>query len=311
MDIGIVFLSIGLMGIIILLGVLIAIKNKVTLEAKQILMAIIINIAVPSIILNGVFNTVIDQKILQQILLIFLLSVGINIASIFLGLLVARIFRFQSTKAKKIAILSALGNTGFIGIPLCYAIFGPIGGLLAAIYDSGMDIVLFSLVIYMLQSEQKFQLSQLKAILNIPVFAIIIGISLAIVGFQPPTLLKNLTASLSSLAAPMAMLYIGLLLPEVFKHKVRLGMKELSLPLSLKLFIFPLLVMILIPLFNVSKDVVEVIIIQACMPTFMLATVIFSKYTNDEGTAVMTTIYSTLLSLATIPLMTYLYITFL
>ncbi len=40
------------------------------------------------------------------------------------------------------------------------------------------------------------------------------------------------------------------------------------------------------------------IIIQPAMPTFMLATILFSRYANDEEKAVVTTIYSIILSIS-------------
>lgn len=57
MDITTVLTSVGIMGIISFLGFMIALKNKVTDDSKQLLIAMIMNVAVPSIILNGIFNT--------------------------------------------------------------------------------------------------------------------------------------------------------------------------------------------------------------------------------------------------------------
>ena len=70
--------------------------------------------------------------------------------------LLAYLFGFRSLKARKMAILAGIGNTGFIGIPLCAQIFGPTGGLLAAIFDAGLDVVVFTLVIMFLQQGEKF-----------------------------------------------------------------------------------------------------------------------------------------------------------
>ncbi|HWJ77381.1 MAG TPA: hypothetical protein VNR61_04785, partial [Niallia sp.] len=56
---------------------------------------------------------------------------------------------------------------------------------------------------------------------------------------------------------------------------------------------------------SITTDVKLVVLIQLSMPTFMLATVLFTKYDGDDKTAVMTTIFSTIFSLMTIPLIAY------
>ncbi|WP_078553385.1 AEC family transporter [Bacillus alkalicellulosilyticus] len=308
MDIIMVFSTVFMMGIIIFFGYLLSIKLSITVEVKHFVMTVIINLAMPAIILNGVFQTDITNALLHQIVTVFIISIVFNVVGILLALAVARIFKFQSLKAKKIAILSGLGNTGFIGIPLCATIFGPVGGLLAAIFDAGLDIVIFTLVLYLLQNEKKFELRQLKALLNAPVFAIIIGMTIAVIGYQPPVMVKQLAATLSSIAAPLAMLYIGMLLAPLLKQKMKLPISFLSIPLLLKLLLLPVLFMVVILYIPIDEQVQEIVVLQVAMPTFMLASVLFSKYLGDEHTAVLTTIYSTLLSLATIPLISFLYL---
>lgn len=297
--------SFGIMTIIILLGFIIARKYKVTAESKQLLIIIIIHIAVPSIILNGIFNTDMNGTTLAKMFMIFLLSIMFNTVGILLGWFSAVIFRFRAIKAKKIAILSGLGNTGFIGIPLCERLFGPEGGLLAAIYDAGLDVVAFTLVIVLLQKNEKFSFRSFKAIMNMPIAAIMIGVSIAIIGYQPPLLIKHLTSTLANLAAPLAMIYIGLLIPEFLKEKKKIPVRFVSLSLIMKLFIIPLLFIMILQIMPIAVEVKNVVSIQVSMPTFMLATVLFAKYANDEETAVMITIYSTILSLITVPLIVY------
>ncbi|MDE5412538.1 AEC family transporter [Alkalihalobacterium chitinilyticum] len=305
MDIYVVATSIMVMGIIIAIGATLAFKVEITTEIKHVLILIILNIAVPSIILNGVFNTEVTTQLLHQVVIIFGLSVIFHLGALLFAWILSRLLRFESTFAKKMTILAALGNTGFIGIPLCATIFGPVGGLLAAIFDAGLDIVLFSVVIYMLQSEKRFQFSQLKALINIPLLAIIIGLTAVITGVEPPQFLRQLTSMLSALAAPLAMLYIGMLLPPLFQKRGFLFYKQIWFPLGVRLLIIPIVTMLIISLLPLDYLVSNIVIILSAMPTIMLATVLFARYSNDEELAVITTVYSTLLSLLTIPLIAF------
>lgn len=306
MDISIIFTSVSMMAIIIFFGILIGGKLSINFEAKQLLMTIIINIAVPAIIFNGIFNTEITDELMANMLTIFFISIALNIIGIGLGWVVAHLFGFRSLKARKIAILAGLGNTGFIGIPLCAQIFGPVGGLLAAIFDAGLDVVVFSVAIILLQQGKSFSVYNLKAIINIPIVAIIVGIVIAVIGFEPPSMIKDLAALLASLAAPLAMIYVGLLIPGFFQQKKKIPFRFVSISLVMKLLFFPIVMIVFLQALPLANELKQVAFIQVSMPTFMLATVLFARYANDEDTAVMTTVYSTLLSLLTIPLIAYL-----
>ncbi|MBU9713055.1 AEC family transporter [Evansella tamaricis] len=307
MDVTVVATSIVVMGLITIIGAFLAHKVTITKDAKQVIILIVLNIAVPSIILNGVFNTEVTDQLLHQVILIFIISVLYHIIAIFVALAMAKLFKFESLFAKKMALLTALGNTGFIGIPLCATIFGPVGGLLAAIFDAALDVILFSIGVYMLQSGKGLEVRQLlKAFINIPFIAVIIGLTVAISGAEPPAFLKQLTGLLSGLAAPLAMLYIGMLLQDLFKRNGVSIYRQIWFPLIGRLLIFPLLMMTVLSFIQLDSILKNIVIILTAMPTFTLSAILFSRYTNDEETAVTTIAFSTLLSLMTIPLMAYL-----
>ncbi|WP_416147244.1 AEC family transporter [Salipaludibacillus sp. HK11] len=307
MDVTLVATSVAVMGIIIALGFFFAYKVSITAEVKRTLILIILNIAVPSIILNGIFNTDVTDELLNQVIIIFLISIIFHLIALILAWTFAKVFRFESVFAKKMAILAAFGNTGFIGIPLCAAIFGPVGGLMAAIFDAGLDLILFSVVIYMLQSGNGLPLRQvLKSFINIPLVAVIVGLTSAFIGFNPPEFVNQLTGYLAGLAAPLAMLYIGMLLQDLFKKSGFSVYKHIWFPLSIRLFAIPLLTMVIISFTPLDDFVKNIVIILSAMPTFTLSAILFARYLKDEETAVMTIAFSTILSLSTIPLISYL-----
>jgi malate permease and related proteins len=303
-EIATVLSSISMMGIIIIFGFLIGKTFPVTEGSKQLLVIIIINIAVPSIILNGIFNIEMNDQLLLKMLNLFVISILFNAIGIGVGWISAVLFGLRSMNARKLAVLAGIGNTGFIGIPVCTSLFGPSGGLLAAIFDAGLDIIVFTLVIVLLNKDGRFSLSGLKAMLNIPIIAIVVGISIAISGYEPPSLIKNLAAALANLAAPLAMLYIGLLISSFIKGK-KVPLRFISISLLMKLLVFPFIIIAILQAIPVTADLKLIALVQVSMPTFMLAAILFARYGQDEDTAVMTTVYSTIFSLITIPLIVY------
>ncbi|MEW9502661.1 AEC family transporter [Jeotgalibacillus marinus] len=306
MDIQIVLSTISVMGIMIAIGTFFAYRVDVTREVKYTLILIILNVAVPAVILNGVFSVEMTGQTLSLAAMVFGISLAYHLLALGMVGLFARIFRFKSTFAVKMMILGALGNTGFIGIPLAATIFGAEGGFLAAIFDAGLSVIVYTVVLYILQIEGKFQFRQLKAVINIPIMAILLGILVAVTGFEPPQMVIQLTSMLAGLAAPMAMLYVGMLLPPLFKKKRKVFFPEVWFPLSFRLLVIPLTVMVIFNVFSFDGWIANMIVLQTAMPTAMVIAVLFSRYTEEEDTAVVTIFSSTLLSLATIPLIAFL-----
>lgn len=293
--------SVCMMGIIIGIGALIGRRTPLTADSRQLMIMIIVNVAMPCIILDGVFQTPIDGKLLTQIFVIFLISVLLNCLGVLIGWIGAKSLKLPEKKRRELAILSGLGNTGFIGLPLCAALFGTKGALLAAVFDAGVDFVLWTVAVMLLQEKQAFSLKSLRSLLNIPMFAIIIGLTIAVLGVTPPQFVKKLTGTLAHIASPLAMMYVGMLIPSLLKSKKRVPIPMLGLPITLKLFVFPLVATALLYLFALEKEIAQIALVQVAMPTIAMASILFARYAADEEMGAMTTVFSTLIGLITIP----------
>jgi predicted permease len=293
--------SIAMMAVIIGIGALIGIRHPLGGDSRQLLIMIIVNVAMPCIILDGIFQLPIDRALLTQIFAIFAIAILFTCLGIFLGWLGARMLRFPAGQARQLAILSGCGNTGFIGLPLCAALFGAKGALLAAVFDAGLDFTIWTLGVMLLQEKRSFSLSGLRSMVNIPMFAILGGLTIAVIGYHPPEIVRQLTGTLAKLASPLAMMYIGMLIPALLKNKKRVPLPVLGLPLTLKLCVYPLLAAALLCLFPLDGELAHIIIIQTAMPTIAMASILFARYAADEEMGAMTTVFSTLTAIATIP----------
>ncbi len=293
--------SMLVMGVIVGIGAIIGKKLPLTNDSRQLMIMIIVNVAMPCIILDGIFQLPIDQELLTQIFAIFAIAVLFTCIGSFLGWLGAKMMRMPDKDARQLAILSGFGNTGFIGLPLCAALFGAKGALLAAVFDAGLDFTLWTVGVMLLQEKRKLTLSSLRELVNIPMFAIVGGLLIAVIGFEPPMIVKQLTGSLSKLASPMAMIYIGMLIPILLQNKKRVALPMLGLPLTIKLVVFPLVTASLLLFLSLDLELAQVTLIQTAMPTIAVASILFARYAADEEMGAMTTVFSTLLGLATIP----------
>ncbi len=293
--------SILIMAVIIGMGALTATRIPLTDESRRLMIALIVNVAMPFIILDGIFRSPIDQALLSQIFVTFLVSVLVNCLGIALGWGGAKLIRLPSKKAREVAIVSGLGNTGFIGLPLCAALFGAKGALLAAVFDAGLDFTIWTVGVLLLQDRRDFSFSSLRALVNIPMTAIVGGLAIAWLGVQPPDAVKQLTGTLAHLASPLAMLYIGMLIPTLLRNKKAVSLPLLGVPITIKLLVFPLVTALLLCVVSLPADISRVVLVQAAMPTITMASILFARCAADEEMGAMTTVFSTLIALLTIP----------
>ncbi|MBP6345618.1 MAG: AEC family transporter [Neisseriaceae bacterium] len=298
--------SVGIMGVMILIGILLRRNRPLSIETQGMLIQIIVNVALPCIILSSIFKFKMDGEMFKLVLLTFVGAAALNTVALLVCWALGKGLGYEGQRARQTSIISALGNTGFIGIPLCAILFGPKGALLAAVFDAGMDFVLWSLGIFMLQKDSKFSLASLKPMLNIPMLAIVLGLALGFMQFEAPQFLISLTTMLANVASPLAMIYIGLLVPGMWPKIRAMPKRQFTVPLLFKLFGVPALAMLMVSVLDLDLTLAQVILVQATMPTIALASIVFHKYGGDVDLAASTTIVSTLLALATIPIMVWL-----
>src|SRR5699024_6548504 len=117
-------------------------------------------------------------------------------------------------------------------IPLCAVLLGPEGALYAAIFDAGVDFTIWTIGVLMLQKSKKINLQTFKAMINVPMIAIVIGLSFAYVGVRPPTIFIELTDHLAALAVPLAMFYIGAIIMTLQRSKVNESTSKIWLPIT-------------------------------------------------------------------------------
>ncbi|WP_153733401.1 AEC family transporter [Sporosarcina obsidiansis] len=314
MQLGVVFNSITLIGMMIVIGVALARVTPINESTKKTYTLLIVNVAMPCIILSSIFKVTIDQSMLRNIGIVLILSVVINTVGIAIGWIFASSFSKSRRLRQEIALLSGLGNTGFIGIPLCAAILGPEGALYAAIFDAGVDIVIWTVGVMILKNSYAFSLANVKSLINIPVISIVIGLLCAFINYRPPEIFIDLSNQLAALASPLAMFYIGLLIMSRSENAdaIKTTNGNLFSPIFSKLVVLPMITLSIISILPIQLDAMtnKVLLIQAMMPSLTLASILFTKHSKDDVFGAFATIMSTLLSLVTIPSLILLFIKF-
>ena len=308
---GLVFHSIGVITLMIGIGVILSRTFNFNEDTRNAFISLITNVGMPCIILSSIFQVDIGGDLFGQIIFVFLVSIAINLAGIGLGYLFAVLFHKKVNRAKELAILSGLGNTGFIGIPLCAVLLGPEGALYAAMFDAGVDFTIWTVGALLLQQKKQVGLGMLRTMLNVPILSIVVGLTLAFFNLRPPYLLTDLFDRLAAIAAPLAMFYIGIMIMSLLRQPSAAGRlagtrNTLWLPVTVKLVLLPVLAVLVGIGLSVDRLMLQTLLIQAAMPTLTLSSILFAKYSADEEMGAFVTICSTAAALLTIPGMIYL-----
>lgn len=302
MDYSILLFTIFKLAVLLGMGMWIAYKVALTKDIRSFLILVIINIALPAIILNGFFQVKITDSLIKQMMIIFLFSISFIVIGLIIGWLFSKLIGLKPLKARETAFLSTFGNTGLIGIPLCASLFGAKGAVFAAVFDAGMSLMLWTVGILFIQGTSKVTLKSLKSMLSAPNIAVLIGLILTLLKWDPHFFIKDTASTISGIASPLAMFYIGMLVMTIIKEKRRVSAKLVSIPVSFKLLILPLVGILVLLFLPLSRDVEQILLIELAMPSVTTASVIFALHRADEDYAVMHTLFTNLLCLITIPI---------
>ena len=287
---------------------------------------LVLYIAQPALIIYSYIDF--DGKfsdIWQNLLAVFFLSIFAHALFSVIALLFFR--NAPDSKRRVLRFVTVFSNAAFMGIPLVQAILGSEFAIYASIYNITFNIFLWTFGVYLCtsgrcdedeDSDAAHKGGPLKAAIRLiihPVtLASIVGISLLAFGVNTKSfdlgLFEDSLFMLKNLVAPLSMLVIGLKIANV-NFKQAFNDVYLYFFLFLRHFLLPLAVIIYIQILGVigipiSDDAALVTVILAATPAATSAAMFAVKYDCDvEYTTRLVTI-STLLSIATIPLMVWL-----
>lgn len=201
-------------------------------------------------------------------------------------------------------------NNGFIGIPLAEAVLGhddPVMKYLIVL-NIVMNLTMFTLGTYLVSGDKK-SMSVKKALLTPVLLAFVAGIVMNVAGvpkFLPE--MKDYADKVKGIVTPLSMLVLGVKLAEVPLKKLFASLRMYYVS-ALRLVAFPvlgvaiLLLLDRIPFLGVNPEMIMGFFIAFAMPTAGLAAAFADQYQGDTENAVIYTLGTTVLSIATIPVL--------
>ena len=195
-------------------------------------------------------------------------------------------------------------NATFLGYPIVANTFGPTGILAYCGFIISFNIALFSYGIWLF--EQKVSVKLLfNIIFNPNIIAVVLGMVVFLVGVKLPNFLTDAVSYVGGATTPLSIICIGFMLSQAKLSKVFAKWK-LMLTAIIQLTLGPLVTWGLLTLFQFPVEVIQVCTLIQTLPTATSLGLFAVKYGgNAEESSELVTI-STLFSVVTMPLMTFL-----
>ncbi len=192
-------------------------------------------------------------------------------------------------------------NAGFMSIPLQRALLGEDGVFYGAAIIAVFNIFLWSYGLVLMSGESR-HLTAKKLIFNPGVLGVVVGFVFFVGSITLPKLVIEPMRAMADLNTPLPMLIIGYYLADTHFKRVLKDTKVYWI-MFLRLLVVPLLLLVLMMAFGIrDQTMVVACIIAASAPAAAATTMFSAKFGQDTILSVGLVSYSTLISIATMPL---------
>ncbi len=266
-------------------------------DSKEKLVDIILRITLPCMIFNS-FNNPLTPEVMKQTALILVVAVSISILSFLLGKVIYN--KYPQKKKSILQYCTLVNNSGFLGMPMVSAVYGSEGLFAASIFIIPNRIFMWTAGLAMFTTAD-FRTKCKNILLNPCIVTVFLGIARRITGFPVPEFLDTAIANTDAVTTPLSMMVIGTML-------IRVPWKKLLEPsifrlAFVRLIALPLVALYILNLIDAQPLLAGVSLILTGMPAGSTSALLAAKYGADEDYASRCIVTTTIMSLATIPVL--------
>lgn len=235
-------------------------------NASDVLHRFVIDVCLPATILK-LLPTL---KMRWDVLLLVVTPWTLALFALGLVRMCSRMFKLDIPTSAALFLCVALGNTSFLGFPLCAALLGEKSIALAAVYDQlGSFIMLCSVAPWVLaRASGARTLTALETARKVATFPPFIALVISLLPLPAhPAWLTSVFSQVAAALVPVAMFAVGLRLRIKPPHQ----RAAFALGLGLKLLVMPLIALCIALLSGATGQVRSVAVLESAMPAMITA----------------------------------------
>lgn len=283
-------------------GYLLVKLNKVPKSAISAFATFLVYVCTPLQILYAMQQAEYSPYMLRYLLIAF----GMSLATMGLMLLIVYLLlrKRQAEVPYRICVTaSALGNVGFIGLPLLQALMPeyPQMQTFASMFFLSLNIYMWSLGSWITTRDRRY-ISPKKILVNPACIAVAVGLALFLGRVRLTGQVGGMVELVGRMSTPMCMVILGMRLATV-PLKAMFTSRLQYLAAALKLVAFPLMVLAICSLMPLERDFIRGVYVLSCVPSGNMVLSFAEMLGEGQDSAANMVLLSTLLSMLTIPLM--------
>ena len=276
---------------LMLLGLLLSRRGMITEQGSRDLSNVLLYTVIPCVILRSYMSEFSTEKLramgLSALIAVIAFAASIAVAYLPCG-----------TRHRIENFAVAFGNAGFIGIPLVTAVFGPEAAFYVVSFSTFANLLQWTYGIVIISGKKETM--NLRMVFVNPVFiSMVIGIALFVL---QPTLVTGTIGYIADGNTVLAMIILGYYLSKVQLRGLFADVR-LYLFSALRLLVVPAVTILVFLPFPFARGEITLITLIAAATPIASSTAIFAqKFDQDYRRAVSYVCLSTILSVATLPL---------
>lgn len=265
------------------------------------LSALLLNATNPALILSSLGATGGVAKGDVSKLLVFGLCFYIMLP-IFAWLIV-HLLRIHPSKRSIAQLLIIFSNTGFMAIPILQTLYGDVSVFYSNILNLPFNFLFFSYGVYLMNRETAGASGgklNWRKFINPGIVASAIALLLYFCNITLPKVATETFSFLGNMTPPLSMIILGSVLAEYPLSSIFKDLK-INLMLIAKQLLLPVIATVLAHLVFTDPVITGIITLTFAMPCATMTVMLSKEYKSDTLTASAGVVFTTVLSLITIP----------
>ncbi len=284
---------------IILLGWLVRRLGVMRPKDGPMLVQVVIYLALPALVLH----IMVTSDLQPALILVPLVGFAVHGVLVAVALGAARLSKLDRPSTGALIVASAVGNTGFFGVPLIAASGPHLSVAAAVMFDTFCTgILTWTSTVWISgrfgdsSGDAAAARDVWRNLLLPPTWAMALGLGLNLAGVRSlPDIIDRPLGILGGAVLPLVLIYAGLVIEW---DGIRRAWRDVSTVVVIRLAISPLICLVFAWAIGLDGDVLRTVVLMAAMPTAMMSLVIggWFKLKTDviAGAVVATTLLATL-----------------
>ena len=277
-------------------------KGIITDEVSRKLSAIVVNIANPALVLTGGMG---EEKISgQELKLTIVISLIMYAALLALAMVLPRLLRVEEKSRGTYRAMTVFSNIGFMGFPVINALYGSSALLYATFFVIPYNILIYTYGVSAIAGRSREKERKgffFFLFFNVGFVACIVTIMIYFANLGLPAFVESTLTHLSNLTSPLSMMVIGASLAAIDLRELFTDAKLLLFS-AIKLVVIPIIGLWVIRQFVDSELLLGVCLVMLATPVGSMTAMLAQQYEGDYEMASKAVALTTILSVATMPL---------